>query len=69
MVDVVAAPARTGAGIGLSYVEWGAVFAGAITASAISFVLLTAGAALGLSLISPYGGESYSKTAATLAVF
>lgn len=69
MVDVVAAPARTGAGIGSSYVEWGAVFAGAITASAISFVLLTAGAALGLSLISPYGGESYSKTAATLAVF
>jgi hypothetical protein len=26
---------------GLSYVEWGAVFAGAILAAALSFVLLT----------------------------
>lgn len=65
MVDVVATPARAGT----SYVEWSAVFAGAIVASAISFVLLTAGAALGLSLISPYSGESYAKTAASMAVF
>jgi tellurite resistance protein len=65
MVDVVATPARAGT----SYVEWGAVFAGALAASAISFVLLTAGAAIGLSLISPYAGESYSKTAASVAVF
>ena len=65
MVDVVATPARSGT----SYVEWGAVFAGALAASAISFVLLTAGAAIGLSLISPYAGESYSKTAASVAVF
>ncbi len=65
MVDVVATPARAGT----SYVEWGAVFAGALTASAISFVLLTAGAAIGLSLISPYAGESYTKTAASVAVF
>lgn len=65
MVDVVATPARTGA----SYVEWSAVIAGAIAASAISFVLLTAGGTVGLSLISPYSAESYSKTAATLAVF
>ena len=49
MVDVVT-PARSGT----SYVEWGAVFAGALAASAISFVLLTAGAAIGLSLVSPY---------------
>ena len=49
MVDVVATPARAGT----SYVEWGAVFAGALTASALSFVLLTAGGAIGLSLISP----------------
>jgi hypothetical protein len=64
MVDVVATPARAG-----SYVEWSAVFAGALAASAISFVLLTAGASIGLSLISPYAGESYSKTAASVAVF
>jgi len=65
MVDVVATPARTGT----SYVEWGAVFAGALAATAISFVLLTAGAALGLSLISPYASQSYGKTAASWAVF
>ncbi len=69
MVDVVAAPARPASGYVSSYVEWSAVFAGALAASAISFVLLTAGAAIGLSLISPYGTESYGKTAATLAVF
>jgi hypothetical protein len=65
MVDVVTTPVRAGT----SYVEWGAVFAGALTASALSFVLLTAGGAIGLSLISPYSGESYTKTAASIAVF
>jgi hypothetical protein len=64
MVDVVT-PARPGT----SYVEWGAVFAGALAASAISFVLLTAGAAIGLSLVSPYESESYGRLAASLAVF
>jgi hypothetical protein len=65
MVDVVATPARAGT----SYVEWGAIFAGALAASAISFVLLTAGATIGLSLISPYQSESYGKVAASIAVF
>ena len=64
MVDVVT-PARSGT----SYVEWGAVFAGALAASAISFVLLTAGAAIGLSLVSPYESESYGRLAVSLAVF
>ena len=64
MVDV-AKPARSGT----SYVEWGAVFAGALAASAISFVLLTAGAAIGLSLVSPYESESYGRLAGLLAVF
>jgi len=65
MVDVVATPVRAGT----SYVEWGAIFAGALAASAISFVLLTAGASIGLSLISPYHSESYGKVAASIAVF
>lgn len=37
-----------------SYVDWPAVIAGAISASAISFVLLAFGAAIGLSLTSPW---------------
>jgi hypothetical protein len=43
---------------GASYVEWSAIFAGAVVASAI-FVLMTAfGSAIGLSLVSPYHGSS-----------
>jgi hypothetical protein len=64
MVDIVAQPSR----IGGSYVEWGAVIAGAVLAAGISFVLLTFGAAIGLSLISPYAFQSYGRGAASVAV-
>ena len=37
-----------------SYVEWGAVFAGATVALAVSLVLLSFGAAIGLSSVSPW---------------
>jgi hypothetical protein len=37
-----------------SYVNWGAIIAGALLASIYSFVLLTFGAAVGLSLTSPF---------------
>jgi uncharacterized protein YjbJ (UPF0337 family) len=50
-----------------SHVEWSPVLAGALVAAALSSVLLTAGAALGLSLISAYPGYSYAKSAGTLA--
>ncbi|MET0547235.1 MAG: hypothetical protein ABWZ40_13075 [Caulobacterales bacterium] len=50
-----------------SYVEWSAVLAGAVLASAISFVLLTFGAAIGLSLTSPYKGEGASFGAFAVA--
>ena len=36
------------------YVEWSAIIAGAVTAAAISFVLLTFGSAIGLSAVSPW---------------
>jgi hypothetical protein len=42
---------------GGSYVEWSAVIAGAIGASAISWLLLTFGGAIGLSLTSPLPHE------------
>jgi hypothetical protein len=54
--------------VGPSYVEWAPVFAGAIAAAAISFVILTAGGAIGLSLVSPYPYQSYTHTAASLAI-
>jgi hypothetical protein len=39
-----------------SHMDWGAVIAGAVMAAAVSFVLLTFGSALGLTLISPQEG-------------
>jgi hypothetical protein len=52
-----------------SFVEWGAVLAGAFLAAAISFVLLTFGTAIGLSATSPWPNSGVSaKLLATLAV-
>jgi hypothetical protein len=54
----------------VSFVEWGAVLAGAFLAIAISFVLLTFGAAIGLSAVSPWPNSGVSaKVVASLAVF
>src|ERR1700730_11277959 len=55
---------------GASFVEWGAVFAGALLAAALSFVLLTFGTAIGLSATSPWPNAGMSaKVVASLAVF
>ena len=43
---------------GGSYIEWSAIFAGAIIASAIIVLMTAFGSALGLSLVSPYKGPS-----------
>jgi hypothetical protein len=60
---VVAAPAT-------GFVEWGAVFAGALLAAALSFVFLTFGSAIGLSATSPWPNSGLSaKVIASLAVF
>ena len=50
-----------------SYVDWPAIIAGTVLATAISFVLLTFGSALGLSLTSAYTGEGISLTAFAIA--
>jgi hypothetical protein len=64
------AAARPGTAAGASFVEWGAVFAGALTAAALSFVLLTFGAAIGLSMVSPWPASGVSaRTFSALAVF
>ena len=49
-----------------SGVSWGAIFAGGVTAAAVSIILLAVGAGLGFATISPYAGDSTSVT--TLAV-
>ena len=44
------------------HVDWCAIWAGAVIASAISFVLFAFGTAVGLSITSPYPSESVSPT-------
>ncbi len=43
-----------------SYIDWAAILAGGVLAVAISFLLISFGASLGLSLTSPYRGEGVS---------
>jgi hypothetical protein len=53
-----------------SFVEWSAILAGAAVAVALSFVLLTFGAAIGLSATSPWPNSGMSaKVVASIAVF
>lgn len=54
MADTLNTPAVTRADLTGSYVEWGAVIAGGVLAAAISFVLLTFGMTIGLSMTSPW---------------
>jgi hypothetical protein len=49
-----------------SYVEWGAVIAGAIAADAVALVLLTFGSAIGLTALSPWTATSTSLKAVGL---
>ena len=53
------------------YVDWGAIIAGAVLASAISILMFTFGTAIGLSMLSPWEGEGASPTAyfVTLALW
>jgi hypothetical protein len=60
------APARTVP----SFIEWGPIFAGAVLASALSFVLLTFGTAIGLSATSPWPNSGLpARVIACLAIF
>lgn len=50
-----------------SYVDWAAILAGTVVAVAISTLMTTFGAAIGLSATSPYEGEGISATALGIA--
>jgi hypothetical protein len=60
-------PGSVRASYAASYIEWPPVVAGAVLAAALSFVLLTFGAGIGLSLLSPFSAHSYGRTAASVA--
>lgn len=50
------------------YVDWPAILAGAVLASAVAFVLSAFGTALGLTMTSPYRGEGVSGVWVAIAV-
>ncbi|MBE0533126.1 MAG: hypothetical protein IH626_20075 [Rhodospirillales bacterium] len=60
--------ALAGTGETKSYLDWAAVIAGTVLSSAISLVLLTFGAAIGLSMVSPFEGEGASGPAFAIAL-
>lgn len=65
-VVVVSPPASTSGSNG-SYLEWSAIFGGAVLSAAITTVMAAFGSALGLSLVSADTARSSSVTALTIA--
>ena len=59
-------PFRRDAVVAPVYIAWGAVIAGAIAASALTFVLITFGAAIGLAIASP--SATWRDTSVALAL-
>lgn len=51
-----------------SHMDWSAVFAGALLASAFGFVMVSFGSGLGLSMTGPVGGEGVSPTLVAIMV-
>jgi hypothetical protein len=67
MPEVIAPSGPIRTSFATSYIEWAPVIAGAVVAAALSFVLLTFGTAIGLSLVSSYPAHSYGRAAASMA--
>ena len=60
-IDIVAAPEDSG-----TAVSWQAILAGAVTAAAITLILVAFGAGVGFSVISPWSGQGVSATTFTI---
>ena len=60
--------ATTGPAASSSYIDWPAIFAGTLLATAVSFVLNTFGAAIGLSVVSPFDRDGVGGTGMLIAV-
>ena len=67
MTTIATAPGVTRS----SYLEWGPVLGGAVAAAALSFLLLTFGAAIGLTMSSPwpYSGVSAARIAIVVGIW
>ncbi len=63
-----AAPAGSAITHDRSYVDWAAILAGTVIATAITLVLTGFGSAIGLSMASPFAGRGFSGMAIAIAV-
>lgn len=67
MAQPITTPQTAVADVGISYVDWQAIIAGAVLSTAISVVLITFGAGIGLSMTSLEAGEGVSMRWMTIA--
>lgn len=63
---LITAEPSDGAEAARSAVNWAPIVAGAFAAATLTFILMLLGSGLGLTMVSPWSGESFSAT--TLAV-
>ncbi|MFZ3359540.1 MAG: hypothetical protein WCA56_10545 [Xanthobacteraceae bacterium] len=66
-VAIVTSPAQPGWAAAWSGISWSAVIAGAITAVAVSFIVIALGTGIGMELVSPYS-YSWSSSASAMTV-
>ncbi len=62
------APSSASLAMNMSAVSWGAIFAGATVAAALSLILLLLGSGLGLSVVSPWATVESSATSLGTAI-
>ena len=51
-----------------SHIDWAAIFVGALLATSVAFVLNSFGAAIGLSVLSPFDGDGIGNVGVLIAV-
>jgi hypothetical protein len=65
-IGIARSPAQSGWTGAWSGVSWSAVIAGAITAIAVSFIVISLGSGIGMELVSPYSYSSPSGSTMTV---
>jgi hypothetical protein len=68
MTPPTAAPIESASTHDRSYVDWAAILAGTVIATAITLVLTGFGSAIGLSMTSPFSGKGFSGMAIAIAI-
>jgi FtsH-binding integral membrane protein len=68
MTPTTAVPIESAITHDRSYVDWAAILAGTVIATAITLVLTGFGSAVGLSMTSPFAGKGFSGMAIAVAI-